>query len=65
MTCTCGGTAPGYPQHEDWCGKPETVYCYIDDCGQQATLVVPSYPDDIRLCADHAYLYTPEPWETR
>jgi hypothetical protein len=21
--CTCAGTAPGYPQHEDWCGKPE------------------------------------------
>lgn len=26
MTCTCAGTAPGYPQHEDHCGQPE------DDC---------------------------------
>lgn len=34
-----------------------TRCCYIDDCGQPATLVVPSYPDTIRLCADHAYLY--------
>ncbi len=23
MTCTCAGTAPGYPQHEDGCGQPE------------------------------------------
>lgn len=23
MTCTCAGTAPGYPAHEDWCGKSE------------------------------------------
>jgi hypothetical protein len=23
MTCTCAGTAPGYPQHEYWCGWPE------------------------------------------
>jgi hypothetical protein len=22
-TCTCAGHAPGYPQCEDWCGKPE------------------------------------------
>jgi hypothetical protein len=24
MTCTCAGVAPGYPQHEDWCGRPES-----------------------------------------
>lgn len=23
MTCTCAGTAPGYPQHEPDCGKVE------------------------------------------
>lgn len=23
MPCTCAGTAPGYPQHESWCGQPE------------------------------------------
>jgi hypothetical protein len=23
MTCTCAGTAPGYPQHESYCGKPD------------------------------------------
>ena len=23
MTCTCAGTAPGYPQHESYCGQPE------------------------------------------
>jgi hypothetical protein len=21
--CTCAGTAPGYPQHESYCGQPE------------------------------------------
>lgn len=21
MACTCGGTAPGYPQHESGCGQ--------------------------------------------
>lgn len=21
--CTCGGIAPGYPMHEDFCGRPE------------------------------------------
>lgn len=25
MTCTCAGTAPGYPQHESFCGQPEPV----------------------------------------
>jgi hypothetical protein len=23
MRCTCAGTAPGYPQHESFCGQPE------------------------------------------
>ena len=25
MTCTCAGTAPGYPQHESFCGQPDPV----------------------------------------
>lgn len=23
MRCTCAGTAPGYPQHESFCGDPD------------------------------------------
>jgi NADPH-dependent 7-cyano-7-deazaguanine reductase QueF len=23
MSCTCAGVAPGYPQHESYCGQPE------------------------------------------
>lgn len=24
--CTCAGTSPGFPQHEDFCGLPEVEY---------------------------------------
>ena len=23
MRCTCAGTAPGYPQHEEFCGQDD------------------------------------------
>ena len=28
MRCTCAGTAPGYPQHESYCGQPEELDPY-------------------------------------
>lgn len=33
MTCTCGGTAPGFPAHEWFCGLVERVDgCSCGDC---------------------------------
>lgn len=49
MNCTCAGTAPGYPQHESYCGQPEPAaaasrlsicrYCerYDRACGREHT----------------------------
>jgi hypothetical protein len=31
MPCTCAGTAPGYPQHESFCGQPEDDPAEIAD----------------------------------
>jgi hypothetical protein len=44
MTCTCAGIAPGYPQHEWWCGLPEDDGC---GCGQLHALAG---------CRDHGHL---------
>lgn len=29
--CTCGGVAPGFPQHEAWCGLPEDEVHEFDE----------------------------------
>lgn len=29
-TCTCAGTAPGFPQHEYSCGRPELTDAELD-----------------------------------
>jgi hypothetical protein len=50
------------------------VPCYIDDCPNEATLILDSYPDQVQLCDKHksyatAYDYTsagvPVPWNVR
>lgn len=46
--CTCGGTAPGYPQHELKCGEPENDG--LDDpCDKWDD------EDDFWAAADRAY----------
>lgn len=42
--CTCGGTVPGYPRHEDHCGKPE-----VDETAPDRSAV---------LSADALYRYS-------
>jgi hypothetical protein len=39
--CTCGGTAPGYPQHESFCGQPETD----DDDMTTAEVTLAAFPE--------------------
>lgn len=34
--CTCSGTAPGFPQHESWCGLPEPIESGSHCCGWTA-----------------------------
>jgi hypothetical protein len=34
--------------------------CYIDDCRSEATYVVHSYPDTVRLCDRHKSLHPVE-----
>lgn len=38
-------------------------YCYIDDCRNEATLIVESYPDNVYLCDEHKSIYEPMPWD--
>lgn len=54
MSCTCGGTAPGYPQHEDGCGKLEDVCepgCLLGDGHDEDACVTAEDLDELRLQA--------------
>lgn len=33
-------------------------YCFIEGCGEPATLVLHTYPDMTRLCSAHKHLHT-------
>ena len=46
--CTCAGVAPGYPQHEQWCGKPE-VEDYRNFEEREVDDVLRSDPGDYRI----------------
>lgn len=38
-----------------------TLPCFIDGCPNAATLVLHTYPDDTRLCADHRHFLSDDP----
>ena len=50
MTCTCAGTAPGYPQHEAHCGK-------VEDFGPMPEFVAPApWPVELVNCDEPAHM---------
>lgn len=49
QVCTCAGTAPGYPQHEPFCGEPEPDEDEPDgslQCEQCGTLTAELYDSE-------------------
>ena len=71
MTCTCAGTAPGYPQHESYCGQREVecdcaaagVWPYTDAHETCCAVMAPNerYPAPM-VSADLLTQVADDPW---